>query len=169
VIEVIAFTGTLPHSGKNGDTTVLHGDVMNHLHHDNGFANTGAAEHAHLTAAGKRHQQIDDLYAGFKHVDFHILFGEFRCQTVNRHHFLLADGAKAIHRPTHNIENASQAGLANGHHDGAARIFTGMPRTRPSVTSMAMVRTTLSPRCWATSTTRLSSSSLMAGLEMVSA
>ncbi len=34
--------------------------------------------------------------------------------------------------------------------------FTGMPRTRPSVTSMAMVRTTLSPRCWATSTTRLS-------------
>jgi hypothetical protein len=70
VIEVVAFTGTLPHAGKHGDTAVLHGDVVNHFHHDNGFANTGAAEHAHLTAAGKRHQQVDDLDAGFKHVDF---------------------------------------------------------------------------------------------------
>ena len=31
---------------------------------------------------------------------------------------------------------------------------TGAPRTRPSVVSMAMVRTTFSPRCWATSRTR---------------
>ncbi len=31
---------------------------------------------------------------------------------------------------------------------------TSWPRTRPSVVSMAMVRTVFSPRCWATSSTR---------------
>ncbi len=52
---------------------------------------------------------------------------------------------------------------------GAPVSFTGMPRTRPSVMSMAMQRTTLSPRCWATSTMRLSSWSSMAGFVMVRA
>ena len=34
--------------------------------------------------------------------------------------------------------------------------LASIPRTKPSVMSMAMHRTTLSPRCWATSTMRLS-------------
>jgi hypothetical protein len=41
--------------------------LLNHLHHDNGLANTGAAEHPHFAAAGKGHQQVDDLDAGFQH------------------------------------------------------------------------------------------------------
>ena len=39
---------------------------------------------------------------------------------------------------------------------GAPVFFTAMPRTRPSVVSMATQRTVCSPRCWATSTVRLS-------------
>ena len=35
------------------------------------------------------------------------------------------------------------------------------PRTRPSVDSMAMVRTVFSPRCWATSRTRRSAPSVL--------
>ncbi len=35
---------------------------------------------------------------------------------------------------------------------GAWVLITSMPRTRPSVESIAMVRTVCSPRCWATST-----------------
>jgi hypothetical protein len=35
---------------------------------------------------------------------------------------------------------------------------TGWPRVRPSVVSMAMVRTMFSPRCWATSSTRVKGS-----------
>ena len=47
---------------------------------------------------------------------------------------------------------------------GAPVFFTAMPRTRPSVVSMAMQRTVFSPRCCATSTTRLSGSSLIDGV-----
>ena len=46
---------------------------------------------------------------------------------------------------------------------------TSISRTRPSVASMAMVLTVLSPRWEATSSTRLSASSLIAGLVTVSA
>ena len=44
--------------------------------------------------------------------------------------------------------------------------IASMPRTRPSVVSIATQRTTLSPRCWATSTVRFPSLSLMLGLEI---
>ena len=52
---------------------------------------------------------------------------------------------------------------------GTPVFVTGMPRTRPSVVSIATQRTVCSPRCWATSTVRLSASSLIAGLDRVSA
>jgi hypothetical protein len=47
--------------------------------------------------------------------------------------------------------------------------MTSMPRTRPSETSIEMVRTVFSPRCCATSRTRFQGSSLMAGFETLSA
>ena len=52
---------------------------------------------------------------------------------------------------------------------GAPVFSTGMPRTRPSVVSIAMQRTFCSPRCCATSTTRLPGLSLIDGFEMRSA
>ena len=55
---------------------MLHGNVINHLHHDYGFTDTGAAKHPHFTASGKGYQQVDHLYAGFEHAHFGILLGE---------------------------------------------------------------------------------------------
>jgi len=52
---------------------------------------------------------------------------------------------------------------------GAPVFFTGMPRTKPSVVSMATQRTVCSPKCCATSMTRLSGVASMAGLLRVSA
>ena len=60
--------------------------------------------------------------------------------------------------------------LPTGIDDAGRRVFfTAMPRTRPSVESMAMVRTVFSPRCCATSRTRFSLRSSMPGLVTVSA
>jgi hypothetical protein len=47
---------------------------------------------------------------------------------------------------------------------GAPVSRTSMPRTSPSVLSMAMQRTVFSPRCCATSTVRFHSWVLIAGL-----
>ena len=48
---------------------------------------------------------------------------------------------------------------------GAPVSITSWPRTRPSVVSMAMVRTVFSPRCWATSST--SRLAVIVGLQRV--
>ena len=55
-IKVVSFAGTLPHTGKNRDPAVMHGDVVDHLHHNHGLAHAGAAEHPHLTPAGEGNQ-----------------------------------------------------------------------------------------------------------------
>ena len=65
MIQVVSFTSTLAHTGKYGNTAVLHGDIMDHLHHDNGFTHTGAPEHPHLAATWKGYQQVDHLDPGF--------------------------------------------------------------------------------------------------------
>ena len=77
-VEVVAFTGPLAHAGEHRDTAVVHGDVVDHLHHDDGLADAGAAEHAHLAAPGEGNEQVDDLDAGFQHVDRGVLLDERR-------------------------------------------------------------------------------------------
>jgi hypothetical protein len=52
---------------------------------------------------------------------------------------------------------------------GAPVLFTGMPRTRPSVESIEMQRAVFSPRCWDTSMMRLSCRASMPGFVTASA
>jgi hypothetical protein len=59
--------------------------------------------------------------------------------------------------------------LPTGTEIGAPVSVAGMPRRRPSVESMAMLRTVLSPMWPVTSSTRLSSRSSMEGLVTVRA
>src|SRR4051812_31838258 len=59
--------------------------------------------------------------------------------------------------------------LPTGTWMGEAVLVTGVPRARPSVVSMAMQRTVFSPRCCATSMTRLSFSLEMVALVTLSA
>src|SRR3954470_10489549 len=59
--------------------------------------------------------------------------------------------------------------LPTGTWMGAPVLVTGTPRARPSVVSMAMQRTVFSPRCCATSMTRLSGSLEMVALLSLSA
>jgi len=54
--------------------------------------------------------------------------------------------------------------LPTGTEMGAPRFFTCIPRVRPSVESMATQRAVFSPRCAATSMTRLSWRASMPGL-----
>ena len=74
MVKVVPLTGPLANAGKNRNTTVLHGDVVYHFHHDNGFTDPGAPEHSHLAATGERYEQIDDLDTGFENTNRRILF-----------------------------------------------------------------------------------------------
>mgnify|MGYP000745987521 CR=1 FL=1 len=65
VVEVVAFSGPLPYSGKNGVAAVFHGDVADEFLHDDGFADAGATEGSDFAAFGKGGDKINDFDAGF--------------------------------------------------------------------------------------------------------
>ncbi len=54
MIEVVALAGALAHAGENGETRTRFCDVVDELQHVDSFADTGAAEQAHLAALGER-------------------------------------------------------------------------------------------------------------------
>ena len=67
--EVIPLTGPLTHAGKHGEPRVLFRDVVDEFHDGHGLAHTRATEQADFAAFGDRHNEVDDLNAGFEDVD----------------------------------------------------------------------------------------------------
>ena len=58
----------LAHSGENGESAVLHGDVVDQLLNDDRLADAGAAERADFSALGERANQIDNLDSGLENL-----------------------------------------------------------------------------------------------------
>ena len=83
VIEIIPFTGALTHTGKNRQARMLFGDVVDQLHDRHRFAHASTAKQSDLAAFGDRHDQIDDLDAGFKNLDAERLVGKTRGLAVD--------------------------------------------------------------------------------------
>ena len=82
--EVVAFARALADTGEHRHTAVLHGDVVDQLHDDDGLADAGAAEEPDLAALQVRLEQVDDLDAGLEHLQFGGLLFERRRRAVNR-------------------------------------------------------------------------------------
>ena len=69
VVEVITLTRTFTDAGKHGVATVLLSNIINELHHVDGFAHTGATKQADLTTLSERADKINHLDAGFEKID----------------------------------------------------------------------------------------------------
>ena len=154
VIEVVAFAGALADAGEHRITTMGLGDVVDQFLNQHGLADAGAAEQADLAALGVRREQIDDLDAGDENFGFRRLVGVGRRFLVDRAHVFGVDRTRFIDRLADHVHDAAERAGADRHLDRAPVSVTSWPRTRPSVVSIAMVRTVDSPRCWATSSTR---------------
>ena len=100
---------------------------MHHFHHDNGFANTGPAKHTHFAPPRKGNQQVDNLNTGLENAYRGILLGKLGRFTVDGQHFFLAHWTQSINGSADHVENASQAGFANRHHNGFLSVFNRHP------------------------------------------
>ena len=149
---------------------MLLGDVVDQLLDDDGLADAGAAEEADLAAARVGREQVDDLDAGLERLDLGRLVGERRRRAVDRV-ALRASGSGPLSSTGSPMTFMMRPSVASptGTVMPSPVSRTSMPRTRPSVESMAMERTVFSPRCCATSRTRFHGWSLIAGLVTVSA
>ena len=66
--QVVAFTRTLPHSGKHAEAVVALGNVVDELLDKYRLSHAGTTEEANLTAFQIGFQQVNDLDAGKEHL-----------------------------------------------------------------------------------------------------
>ncbi len=99
---------------------MVHGDVVNHLHHDNGLPATGTAEQTHLATAGEGNQQVDNLDAGFKNLNLGILLGELGSRLVDGPLLVGSDGAEAVHGTPDHVHDPAKGRSTDRDLDGCA-------------------------------------------------
>ena len=101
---------------------MLLSQVVDEFLDDNGLANAGAAEQTGLTALDERLDQVDGLDARLKDLGLRDQLVVLGSRTMDGHvagdlgHGLLVNGL------AHDVPDATQGLLADGHHDGMARI-----------------------------------------------
>ena len=87
--QVVAFAGAFAHAGEHGNAAVLHGHVVDHLHHDDRLAHARAAEQARLAAFQIRLEQVDHLDPGLKSLQVGVLLLQRRRMPMNGPAFLV--------------------------------------------------------------------------------
>ena len=154
--EVVAFARALADAGEHRHAAVLHGDVVDELHDDDGLADAGAAEEPDLAALQVRLEQVDDLDAGLEHLQLGRLVLERRRRRGEsasapwRHRAI-----RKVHRLAEHVHARGPASRGRpASRSARPGLRPSMPRCRPSVGFIATVRTRFSPRCCSTSTMR---------------
>ena len=115
MVEVVTLTSTLTDTGEYRVATVLFSDVVDELHERHGLADTGAAEQSNLTALGDRHDQVDDLDAGFEQARWSLPALRRTARAVDRHRGFSANVAGIVDRVTEDVHDAAQCLLADRH------------------------------------------------------
>ena len=102
---------------------MLGGNILDQLHDDDGLADTGAAKQSDLAALLVRLEQINDLDAGFEHLQFGGLVFQRRGGTMNRVAFLRLDRTFLVDGLTENVQDAAKRARAYRDGDRLAQIF----------------------------------------------
>ena len=153
--EVVAFTRAFADAAEHRHAAVLHGDVVDQLHDDDGLADAGAAEQADLAALQVRLEQVDDLDAGLEHASARSTAARasgLRDGSASAPSTAPGRSGKSTGSPSTLSTRPSVSG-PTGTEIGAPVSIAVMPRVMPSVGFIATVRTRFSPRCCSTSAT----------------
>jgi hypothetical protein len=117
VVKIITLTGALTDTGEHGVTTVVHGNVVNQLHDDDGLADSGTTEKSDLTSLGIRSQQVNDLDAGHQNLLRLALLSEERGRSVDRSSHVALNRTLLIDRLADDVQNATKSSRAHRNHD----------------------------------------------------
>ena len=121
--EIIAFASALADTGEYGDAAVLHGEIVDELLDDDGFADACAAEETNFAAAEIGFEKIDDLDAGLEHFKASRLFFVGGGFAMDGHVRVRDDGTTLIYGFAQDVEHAAESCAADGDGDGNAQAF----------------------------------------------
>ena len=124
VPEVVALTRALADATEHRHAAMFQGDVVNQFHDDDGLADARATEQSNLPALQIRFEQVDDLDAGFEHLEIGRLVLEGGRRTVNRPALFRLHGTiRKIDRLAEHVENPPQRLRAHRHRDRLSEVL----------------------------------------------
>ena len=139
--QVVALARALAHAGEDRVAAVLERDVVDQLHDQHGLAHAGAAEQPGLAALEVGLEQVDDLDPGLEHLDLGVLLSKLGASRwIGQCSFASTGPSSSTGSPmtlSTRPSVASPTGILIGEPVSSAC----MPRTRPSVGTMATQRT----------------------------
>ena len=127
MIKVITLSGSFTDTCKNRVTAVFKCNIVNKLHNDDGFTNTGTTEETYFTTFCIRCKQIDNFNTRFKNFRFCTLVFKSRRISVNRPVCFCIDISGFIDRITDNVEDSSQNFFTNRYFDRRTECFYLLP------------------------------------------
>ena len=120
--QVGTLAGALAYAGEDGRAAVLLRQIVDELLNQNGLANTSAAEQTGLATTNVGFEKVYGLDAGLENLGLGGQLVEAGRGMVDRIVILDLGHLLAVHRLTHNVPDATEGLLANGHLHGSARI-----------------------------------------------
>jgi peptide chain release factor 1 len=166
VVQIVTLTGTLTDTSEDGVTTVGLGDVVDKLLNEHSLADTGTTEETNLSTTGVGGEKIDDLDTSDEDLSRGGLLNELGGFGVDREALVSLDGTTLVNGVTSDVHDTAKSLGADGNGDGSTGILGGSTsdetlstcemelgcifvkiRNDDDIPSMAMQRTTFSPRC----------------------
>ncbi len=122
VPEVVALARAFADAAEHRHAAVLHGDVVDQLHDDDGLAHAGAAEQPDLAALQVRLEQVDDLDAGLEHLQLGGLILEARRLAVNRPPLPGQRPVREVHGLAEHVQHAPERLRSDRHRNRPAEV-----------------------------------------------
>merc|ERR1719223_1009116 len=117
VVQIISFTGTFSNTSKDRVSSVVHGNVVNKFHDNDGLSDTSSSKETNLSSLGVGGKKIDNLDTSDKNLLRFTLFSESRGRSVKRGELfgLLVgeDGSLLVYRLSNNIDNTTKSLRSN--------------------------------------------------------
>jgi hypothetical protein len=126
---------------------MLLGNVVDQLHDKHSLSDSGSSEETNLTSTSVGVKKINNLDTGHKDLSLGLLLGESGGVSMNGKMLSGVDGTTLINGISITLTIRPRRPRPTGTIMGAPVSVTVCPRTRPSVASIAMVRTVFSPKC----------------------
>ena len=121
--KVIPFARALTHAGEHGDAAVLHRNIVNEFHDENGLAHARAAEEANLAALQIGFDQIDHFNSRLEHFERRgLIFQRWR-RAMNLVVRIALNRPKLVHGLAKDVHHAAKRGATNRHGNSRAEVI----------------------------------------------
>jgi hypothetical protein len=126
VVKIVTLTSTLSDSSEHRISSMVHGNVVNEFHDNDGLSDSSTSEEANLSSLGIRSEEIDNLDSGHENLLTFSLLSESGSGPVEGGELLLSfgeDGSLLVNWLTNDVDDTAESFGSHGHLNRSSSIF----------------------------------------------